>query len=99
MATVLALNKDLEAELALMNEFARVNLKSYQVWFVQSPIVILVPEINQASPPSLDVANLPVTPHLGNRLHPRLPGTGSQELSYLGVPPLAILSLLVPRAD
>ena len=34
MATLLALNKNLEAELALMNEFARVNLKSYQVWFV-----------------------------------------------------------------
>ncbi|ORX38476.1 hypothetical protein BD324DRAFT_620993 [Kockovaella imperatae] len=30
--TLLALQKDLEAELELMNEFARVNLKTYQVW-------------------------------------------------------------------
>lgn len=32
MATLLALKKDLGEELELMNEFARVNLKSYQVW-------------------------------------------------------------------
>ncbi|WWC90667.1 uncharacterized protein L201_005603 [Kwoniella dendrophila CBS 6074] len=32
MATLLALNKDLEEELQLMNEFAIQNLKSYQVW-------------------------------------------------------------------
>ena len=30
--TLLALGKDLEEELELMNEFARANLKSYQVW-------------------------------------------------------------------
>lgn len=29
---LLALGKDLEEELELMNEFARENLKSYQVW-------------------------------------------------------------------
>ena len=34
MATLLALKKDLEQELDLMNEFALVNLKSYQVWYV-----------------------------------------------------------------
>ena len=34
MATLLALKKDLQAELGLMNEFAQVNLKSYQVWYV-----------------------------------------------------------------
>jgi protein farnesyltransferase/geranylgeranyltransferase type-1 subunit alpha len=33
-ATLLALQKDLKDELDLMNEFARVNLKSYQVWLV-----------------------------------------------------------------
>ncbi|WVR07521.1 hypothetical protein IAU60_004563 [Kwoniella sp. DSM 27419] len=32
MATLLTLDKDLEAELQLMNEFAVQNLKSYQVW-------------------------------------------------------------------
>ncbi|WVW85575.1 hypothetical protein I302_107613 [Kwoniella bestiolae CBS 10118] len=32
MATLLALKKDLEEELQLMNEFAIQNLKSYQVW-------------------------------------------------------------------
>ncbi|WWC71526.1 uncharacterized protein I206_105484 [Kwoniella pini CBS 10737] len=32
MATLLALHKDLEDELQLMNEFAIQNLKSYQVW-------------------------------------------------------------------
>jgi protein farnesyltransferase/geranylgeranyltransferase type-1 subunit alpha len=32
MATLLALRKDLQTELELMNEFARENLKSYQVW-------------------------------------------------------------------
>lgn len=31
-ATLLELQRDLEAELELMNEFARENLKSYQVW-------------------------------------------------------------------
>jgi len=31
-ATLLALGKNLTEELELMNEFARVNLKSYQVW-------------------------------------------------------------------
>ncbi|KLT38326.1 putative pheromone maturation-related protein [Cutaneotrichosporon oleaginosum] len=31
-ATLVALKKDLAAELDLMNEFARANLKSYQVW-------------------------------------------------------------------
>lgn len=34
MATLLELDKDLVAELELMNEFARENLKSYQVWYV-----------------------------------------------------------------
>jgi protein farnesyltransferase/geranylgeranyltransferase type-1 subunit alpha len=34
MATLLELDKDLTAELELMNEFARENLKSYQVWYV-----------------------------------------------------------------
>jgi protein farnesyltransferase/geranylgeranyltransferase type-1 subunit alpha len=32
LKTLLALKKDLTEELELMNEFARVNLKSYQVW-------------------------------------------------------------------
>ena len=32
MEILLALNKDLNAELELMNEFAEENLKSYQVW-------------------------------------------------------------------
>jgi protein farnesyltransferase/geranylgeranyltransferase type-1 subunit alpha len=32
---LLALKKDLTEELELMNEFARVNLKSYQVWYVR----------------------------------------------------------------
>lgn len=32
MAILLELGKDLEVELELMNEFARENLKSYQVW-------------------------------------------------------------------
>ena len=32
MQTLLTLQKDLETELELMNEFARENLKSYQVW-------------------------------------------------------------------
>lgn len=31
-ATLVALQKDLAGELELMNEFARENLKSYQVW-------------------------------------------------------------------
>lgn len=34
MQTLLELKKDLEVELELMNEFARENLKSYQVWYV-----------------------------------------------------------------
>lgn len=32
MSTLLALQKDLQQELQLMNEFAEENLKSYQVW-------------------------------------------------------------------
>lgn len=32
MATLLDLKKDLQQELELMNEFAKENLKSYQVW-------------------------------------------------------------------
>lgn len=32
MSTLLHLGQDLQAELELMNEFARENLKSYQVW-------------------------------------------------------------------
>jgi protein farnesyltransferase/geranylgeranyltransferase type-1 subunit alpha len=32
MNTLLALKKDLRTELQLMNEFAKENLKSYQVW-------------------------------------------------------------------
>lgn len=32
MDILLALGKDLNAELELMNEFAEENLKSYQVW-------------------------------------------------------------------
>ena len=32
MQTLLALKKDLDEELELMNDFARENLKSYQVW-------------------------------------------------------------------
>jgi protein farnesyltransferase/geranylgeranyltransferase type-1 subunit alpha len=32
IAILLELGKDLEEELELMNEFARENLKSYQVW-------------------------------------------------------------------
>jgi hypothetical protein len=32
MQILLELKKDLEEELELMNEFARENLKSYQVW-------------------------------------------------------------------
>lgn len=36
MQILLDMKKDLEVELELMNEFARENLKSYQVWFVFS---------------------------------------------------------------
>lgn len=36
MQILLELKKDLEVELELMNEFARENLKSYQVWYVLS---------------------------------------------------------------
>jgi protein farnesyltransferase/geranylgeranyltransferase type-1 subunit alpha len=32
MQILLELKQDLEVELELMNEFARENLKSYQVW-------------------------------------------------------------------
>jgi protein farnesyltransferase/geranylgeranyltransferase type-1 subunit alpha len=32
MQILLELQKDLDLELELMNEFARENLKSYQVW-------------------------------------------------------------------
>jgi protein farnesyltransferase/geranylgeranyltransferase type-1 subunit alpha len=32
MNTLVALKKDLRTELQLMNEFAKENLKSYQVW-------------------------------------------------------------------
>jgi protein farnesyltransferase/geranylgeranyltransferase type-1 subunit alpha len=34
MATLLELKKDLNEELELMNDFAKENLKSYQVWWV-----------------------------------------------------------------
>lgn len=34
MQILLDMKKDLEVELELMNEFARENLKSYQVWYV-----------------------------------------------------------------
>lgn len=34
MDILLALGKDLNEELELMNEFAEENLKSYQVWYV-----------------------------------------------------------------
>ncbi|GFZ49588.1 hypothetical protein JCM24511_07708 [Saitozyma sp. JCM 24511] len=47
MATLLALNKDLETELELMNEFARENLKSYQVWHHR---LLLLTEISPQSP-------------------------------------------------
>lgn len=40
MATLLALKKDLLVELELMNEFARVSLKNYQVWCVFTPTVL-----------------------------------------------------------
>lgn len=76
MQTLLELKKDLEAELELMNEFARENLKSYQVWYAST-------SLTSNLEPTPSRTNAHFRHHRLNLLTHISPSSPSSEIDYI----------------